>query len=101
MNEESALDIVCSCLTNDNSIPQELREHKGLDIVRFEHLVSAIEFLVEYYQDKNMVPKRLSLCFVDIYASFSFREGIYDEYQTNKIEDAGIQLQDLAYSLFC
>lgn len=100
MNHEMALEIVSSCLIGENSIPQQLRAKQGLNQPLFNKLVDAVHFLIIYYQDRDMVPKRLGFCMVDIFGAFSFKEGFYNDEDSVLIEDAGILLQSLATDLF-
>jgi hypothetical protein len=100
MNVNSALEIVYDCLSGEESIPQKLRSREGLDDNRFKQLIIALRFLTSYYDRTELVPKRLAFCMIDIYASFSFKNDFYNEQENSRIEDAGIELQDLAYELF-
>ena len=100
MNKENALSFVYDCLSGDNSFAVKLRMKEGLDEKRFNQLKEALHFLIDCYSNEDIVPKRLALCMVDIYAAFSFREGFYGNDDTIKIENAGIELQDLATELF-
>jgi hypothetical protein len=99
MTHESALHLVYEALLGDYSIPLKLRNKQGLDQHQFEQLTNALRWLKGYYVEKEVVPKRLALCMVDIYGAFSFREGFYPAADTNKIEDAGLLVQDLATEL--
>ena len=100
MSIDSALEIVYDCLLGEQSIPAQLRFRQGMNENRFAQLVAALRLLITHYAAAETVPKQLALCLVDIYGAFSFREGMYSEAVTARLEDAGIQLQGLAEELF-
>ena len=100
MDKDDALSFVYECLLENNSITLKLRLREGLEEARFNKLKEAIRFLIDYYANQEEVPKRLALCMVDIYGAFSFREGFYDDSTTTRIENSGVELQDLATELF-
>ncbi|RZK93523.1 MAG: hypothetical protein EOO62_31810, partial [Hymenobacter sp.] len=91
MSRDSALKIVYDCLLGEQSIPAQLRQRQGLNENRFAQLVAALRLLISHYATAKAVPKQLALCMVDIYGAFSFREGMYSEAVTVRLEDAGIQ----------
>jgi hypothetical protein len=99
MTHDTALQLVYEALLGDHSIPLKLRSKQGLDQRQFEQLTSALRWLIAYYAGQEVVPKRLALCLVDIYGAFSFREGFYSAADTDKMEDAGLLIQDLATEL--
>ncbi len=99
MNIETTLAFVYDCLLSDTSIPQQLRMRQGLDQERFDQLTESLQVLIHYYNDKDLVPKRLALCFIDIYNAFFFREGFYNDSDAMRIENAGIMLQEIAVTL--
>lgn len=101
MDKDAALSFVYECLLGDTSIYVKLRMGEGLEEVRFNKLKEAVRFLVDYYAHQEEVLKRLALCMVDIYAAFSFREGFYNDSATTRIENSGVELQELATELFC
>jgi hypothetical protein len=101
MTEAYALEIVYGNLLGELSIPALLRNGEGLDQAKFRQTVSALEFLAHQYVNREVVPKKLALCMVDIYGAFDFRSSIYpDKAVRNQIEDAGIEIQNLALTLF-
>ena len=99
MDKDAALSFVYECLLGDTSIYVKLRMGEGLEEVRFNKLKEAVRFLVDYYAHQEEVLKRLALCMVDIYAAFSFREGFYNDSATTRIENSGVELQELATEL--
>jgi hypothetical protein len=100
MEVADALNLVYECLLGENSLPLQLRMQQGLDEKRFAELTVALRVLIAHYRSKHEVPKQLALCMVDIYGAFSFKEGFYEAEESNRIEDAGILLQELATELF-
>jgi hypothetical protein len=80
--------------------PQQLRVKQGVDQRKFDLLTTALRWLTPHYAAQPVVPKRLALCLVDVYGTFTFREGVYPSAERDKIEDAGLLLQDLATELF-
>ena len=99
MTHETALQVVYEALLGVHSLPQKLRSKEGLDQLQFDQLTNALRWLNGYYAGQEVVPKRLALCLVDIYGAFSFREGFYPTADTDRIEDAGLLIQDLATEL--
>lgn len=97
---KAALATVDELLLGDDSIPIQLRQHQGLDSARFERLEDAIEVLIEHYREKDEVPKKLALAFVDISNYFYFTESEYTEAELEKFEDAAHRLTYLASQLF-
>jgi hypothetical protein len=100
MPPETALELVYEALLGSNSIPQQLWARQGLDQRQFDELTAALRWLTHHYAAQPVVPKRLALCLVDVYGAFAFREGFYPPAERDKIEDAGLLLQDLATELF-
>ncbi len=66
----------------------------------FDELLAAIDFLTTEWADKDTVPKRIALAFVDIYGAFSFKDGFYPKDEQEFLEDMGIMLQEKATDLF-
>ncbi|MDR1284819.1 MAG: hypothetical protein LBJ88_01300 [Campylobacteraceae bacterium] len=100
MNKEISLKIVYEKLIGFNSIPISIREMRGVNIKDYQELKCAIEYLIEYYNDKNDVPKKLALAFVDISNYFFVPNLNYSEKEHEKLENYGIELSELANKLF-
>jgi hypothetical protein len=100
MKIENALKRVEDLLLGSESIPVQLRNKEGLDEEKFDSLVETLGWLIDYYNDKDSVPKVLALSFVDLNNYFFVDEMGYSDEDIEKIEDAGIKLSELANQLF-
>jgi len=97
---DTAVDMVCARLLGDASIPLKIRTRADVSDDEVQELFSAIDFLTVHYADKDTVPKRLALAFVDVYGSFSISEAFVGRAAVERFEDIGIALQDKADALF-
>lgn len=97
---DTAVDMVCARLLGDASIPLKIRTRADVSDDEVQELFSAIDFLTVHYADKDTVPKRLALAFVDVYGSFSISEAFVGRAAMERFEDIGIALQDKADALF-
>jgi len=97
---QAAHDTVYENILGAESILVALRMRQGLDNERFQRLTAAIQLLIEHYRDQREVPKRLALAFVDISNYFFYKDGVYPPGALEQIEDAGIELTQLASQLF-
>jgi hypothetical protein len=100
MGRQEALDTIYQGLLGNNSIPVQLRSGKGLDKDTFLKIKIAIAFLKKEYKNKNEVPKKLALAFIDISSYFSFRDDFYSIEDQEVFEDAANELVQLANDLF-
>jgi hypothetical protein len=100
MDKDKALKIVYDKIIGIDSIPLSIREMKGVNADNFQELKSAIIYLIEYYGNKDDVPKELALAFVDISNYFFVPNLNYTEREHEKLEDYGIELSELANKLF-
>jgi len=100
MNYERAFDIVVEKLNSDHSIPVKIRSKQDITDKEIEALIKSIKFLIEYFKNKDHIPKMLAAAFIDIYGGFSFKEVYLSKEEAEKYEDLGIELQELAYELF-
>ncbi|MCD9584878.1 hypothetical protein [Tenacibaculum maritimum] len=98
--EKEAIEIIYEGLIGVNSIPNDIRIKKEFNIDKLNKIKSAINVLTPLYKDKISVPKKLAVCFIDIYGMFQFKEDFFSEEELIMYEDIGIELQDLAYQLF-
>ena len=92
--------IVEEGLIGENSIPSKLRNENFFDLEAFNKVVDAIMQLIEAFENQELVPKSLCLCFVDISNHFFVNENDFEEDQVEQIEDAGMKLSELANKLF-
>ncbi len=100
MDARERIEFVYDGLVGTDSIPVKLRQKHPVDYDKLEQIIESVRFLVEYYKGNDMVPKKLAICFVDIYGAFQFNEDYFDEKTLNELEDIGILLQEMAYELF-
>jgi len=92
--------MVCARLIGEASIPLKIRTRADVSDDEVQELFAAIDFLTAHYADKDAVPKRLALAFVDVYAGFSSTEAFVGRDAMQRFEDIGIALQDKADALF-
>jgi hypothetical protein len=100
MTEERALELVDEGLVGENSIPVKLRGGGGLDEEMLERTKAALLFLKDLYRDRDTVPKRLAFATVDLSGTLMSRSREYSDELWYRVEVAGEQLVDLAYSIF-
>jgi hypothetical protein len=100
MNSDEAFKVTIDLLLGDNSLPVKARTKEHISEEEIEKLYNAIDILIEKYQDKDCVPKKLAACFVDIWGFFSFRDGFYNQEEAIRLEDIGIALQEKGITLF-
>ncbi|MFK7031632.1 hypothetical protein V3471_14965 [Flavobacterium oreochromis] len=100
MNEKEAIEIVYNSLLSDTSIPASIRNMDGVNKIQYEELKKSILFLIDYYKDKDNVPKKLAQSFVDISNYFFVPNLKYSEEEHEIFEDYGIELCELANKLF-
>ncbi|MEE4698547.1 hypothetical protein V2K91_25215 [Pseudomonas alliivorans] len=100
MDAKGYIDLVCARLVGGNSIPVKIRSRDEVPQGEVDELFAAIDFLIDYYRGKGLIPKKLAFAFVDIYVGFSIRYDFFDEIESQRYEDIGITLQEKAYELF-
>jgi hypothetical protein len=100
MTEKEAIEIIYEGLIGPNSIPVNLRMKEELNYTKLDAVRNATTFLIQFYKKSLLIPKKLALCFIDVYGVFSFKEGFYPEEKLIEYEDIGIELQNLADKLF-
>lgn len=99
-NIDDIVNFLYESLVSRGSIPERLRLKENVAIEELNELIEMTSKAVNYYKDKEYVPKKLAACFVDIYNQFSFREDFYSRDKINLYEDIGVKLQELAFELF-
>ncbi|PBP30740.1 hypothetical protein CCL16_05430 [Pseudomonas syringae] len=100
MNVDQAVDTVYARLVEKHSIPEKIRFRVEVSDEEVSELFLAVDFLIEYYKGRAVIPKRLALAFVDVYVGFNVSDDVYDERERCRYEDIGIALQQKAYDLF-
>ena len=100
MNIEQAIETIYSGLVSENSVPVQLSARRYLDLEQLDQVRKALEFALEYYKDKEYVPKKIAMAMVDIYGAFSFKKGYFEDKVLVELEDIGIELQEKAMELF-
>lgn len=100
MDEKAAMRVIYEGLAGEDCIPIKLRQGKGLDKEQLQAVKDAINFLAQEWKSRDMVPKRLAAAFVDIQSAMEWGRDRYSEAEQDEIEDAAIELVDLAYDLF-
>ena len=100
MNKEEAIEIVYNALLSETSIPVSIRSMDGVDKIQYEELKKSILFLIDYYKNKDDVPKKVAQAFVDISNYFFVPNLNYSEEDLELFENYGIELTTLANQLF-
>ncbi|WP_339262685.1 hypothetical protein [Lysinibacillus sp. FSL K6-3209] len=100
MDIQQAIDTVYNGLVSDNSVPVKLRLNKELDTELLNKVRVALDILIHFYKDKEIVPKKLALAMVDINGAFSFQSSYFEDDLLEQLEDIGIELQEKALELF-
>ncbi len=100
MSLEDEIEIVFETLLGENSIPVSIRNMGGVDKEEYEKLKNSILFLIDYYKDKDLIPKKIALAFIDISSYFFVPNLNYSEEEQEQFEDYGIELSELANTLF-
>ncbi|SDI33745.1 hypothetical protein SAMN05216588_11518 [Pseudomonas flavescens] len=100
MNAEIAADLIDARLLGTDSIPVKIRTKVEVSEEEVAELFAAIDFIISDCSGKDVIPKKIALAFVDIYANFSISNGFYNESETQRYEDIGMALQEKAYELF-
>lgn len=98
MTETQALETVYSLLLGTNSIYVRIRSGEGLDQTQFDALRSAMLVLIDAYETRDLVPKKLALCFVDILNNF-YSTDKYEGEESDRIEDSILEISKLAEEL--
>lgn len=100
MNREKAIEIVYNALLSEYSIPVSIRGMNGVDKIQYEELKKSVLFLTDYYKNKDEIPKKVALAFVDISNYFFVPNLSYSKEDHELFEDYGIELSELANKLF-
>jgi hypothetical protein len=100
MTEDDAVNEIVASLYEPASIITKLRDGAGLDKAELDRAKRAIMFLTKVYRERQCVPKRVALSFIDIRSLMLSGFSLYSETKQDEIEDAIEELVDLAYKLF-
>ena len=95
-----ALEIINQSLLGENSLLVNLRRGDGLNDEQWQAFREAMRVVTAFYKDKDSVPKKLALAFVDVSNYFYFHEGKYTQQEANKLEDAAQEIVQMADELF-
>ena len=99
MNIEQAVELIYTGLVSEESVPVKLRAYHELDRELLAQVQEALDFAIEYYKGKSLVPKKLAMAMVDIFGAFCFNSG-FSEKELRELEDIGMKLQEQALELF-
>ena len=99
MDEQEALEIIYEGLTGDACLPIKLSRGEGLDQKMLIQIRQAMQLLIEHWHGRPEVPKRLASAFVDLQAAMEWGRDQYGENDQDAIEDAAIELVQLAYAV--
>ena len=102
-SEEEAVRLVYRhlCGTEDTEdIFYKIERGDGLDRKAFSELRQALQFLIERWRGRPVVPKLLAAAFVDLTSMTMLPLDRYPPDEQEAIEDAGIELVELAGQLF-
>ena len=87
-------------MIGEDSIPNQLRNCHHFDKKSYNELVDVMHKVISYYRDKEDVPKRLALCFIDVLNNFYVNQEYFSKEEFDEIEDAGLKISELANILF-
>ena len=102
-SEEEAVRLVYRhlCGTDDTEdIFCKIERGDGLDRKAFSELRQALLFLIERWRERPVVPKLLAAAFIDLTTMTMLPLDRYPPDEQEAIEDAGIELIELANQLF-
>ncbi len=100
MQEQEALTSIYNNCLDENSIFLQLRNGDGITVVQYEELVKSVELLIKIYKDKEFVPKKLALSFLDITIHLYASEDLYSKNEFKDLEDMILHLEYLGEVLF-
>lgn len=100
MTEQEAVEVIYEGLAGERSIPIKLSLGEGLDKDMLSQVEAAIRFLIERWRDRPEVPKRLAAAFLDLQTAMQWGGNLYSEKEQEEIEDASIELIQMAWELF-
>lgn len=98
--EENALQTVYQSLLGDNSLLVKIRRGDGLNETDWEKFKQAVGILIEIYKEKEFIPKKLALAFVDVSNYFYVRQAEYSAAEEDRLEDAAQEIVQMADELF-
>ena len=101
MNIETALKNLNELLVGESSIPVDLNNRSiGIDESKVSKLMDTLDFLIEYYSDKDEIPKSLAFAFVDISKAFERCLPLYSEVEQDRIFDLKEDIVSKGYEIF-
>jgi hypothetical protein len=98
MTENEAIAVIVEGLSGFDGLPTKIHGGRGLDRAQLALVRAAILHLIGAWKDRDTVPKSGAMAFVDIQTGLSSR--FYSEDEQREMEDAGIELVELANRLF-
>lgn len=99
MNIEQAIDIVYTGFIGKDSVPDQLKSSRKLDLEKLGQVREALDVVEKYYEDTPFVPKKIAMAMVDLQGAFFFKHG-FEEEMLRKLEDIGMEFQEKALKIF-
>ena len=99
MNIEQALDIVYTGFIGKDSVPDQLKSSRKLDLEKLGQVREALDVVEKYYEDTPFVPQKIAMAMVDLQGAFFFKNG-FEEEMLRKLEDIGMEFQEKALKIF-
>jgi len=99
MNSEMAIDIVRQELVESGGMLFKIYQKEKIDIEAFDRLKAALIFLIDFYDGKRDIPKRLASAFIDITPLFERAIDFYNQKEQDQIEDIRNKVVSLATDL--
>lgn len=99
MNIEQAIDIVYTGFIGKDSVPDQLKFSRKLDLEKLGQVREALDVVEKYYEDTPFVPKKIAMAMVDLQGAFFFKNG-FEEEMLRKLEDIGMEFQEKALKIF-
>jgi hypothetical protein len=100
MTEPEAVAVVRETLLGPNSIPMKLAFRSGIDEEAVKRLEAALDFLADYYRDKEVVSKAVAAALIDLTPDFERTLALYPEKEQEKIVDLKDRIRELAEAVF-
>ena len=98
--EAEAIALVYEQLAGTESLPIKLDRGDGLDRRALAEVRCALSFLIKHFKGRTQVPKLLAAAFVGFQTAMTWGLDRYPRTEQIAIEDAAIELMELANQLF-
>lgn len=100
-DEARLVGVVWEGLAGPRSIPLKLRVGQGLDRAQLQEVTEALDQLVERYEGRDVIPKRLAAAFLDLHQAMEQGLAMYPQEEQDAIEDAASEIATMAAAILC